>query len=79
MKAKIESTTAIVEMKDCNGRPFTARVWSGVTEGGVAFTAYIATTQVLRAQDCTEFERDLREHSQPSAATRRAIELRFVI
>jgi hypothetical protein len=79
MKAKIESTTAVVEMKDCNGRPFTARVWSGVTEGGVEFTAYIAVIQVLRSEDCTEFDRDLREHSQSSAVTQRAIYLRFVI
>lgn len=48
MKAKIESTSAIVEMRDHHGRPYAARVWRGVTETGVELTLYVAGTQVLR-------------------------------
>jgi hypothetical protein len=79
MKGSIESTNAIVEMMDAQGRPFLARVWQGVTEGGVEFTAYIARTQVRSDTDCSEFERDLTESAAPNASTQRAIDLRFVI
>jgi hypothetical protein len=33
MKATIESTNAIVTMKDHDGRPYKARVWRGVRLG----------------------------------------------
>ena len=79
MKATIESTTAVVEMRDMKYRPFIARVWQGVTEGGVNFVLYIPTVQVLTAGDNSEFERDLQEHVPPSESTVRAIDLRFVI
>jgi hypothetical protein len=79
MKATMTSTTEVVEMKDRKGRPFDARVWEGVTEGGIEFTAYICVVQVLRDNDNAEFERDLLEHSQPRAETQQAIDLRFVI
>jgi hypothetical protein len=79
MKASIESTNAIVEMKDCIGRKFTARVWEGVTAAGVEFTAYIAIAQVRREDDNSEFARELVESPSPNASTQRAIELRFVI
>lgn len=42
MKATIESTSAIVDMRDHLGQPYRARVWHGVTETGVEFTLYIA-------------------------------------
>jgi hypothetical protein len=79
MKASIESTTAIVEMKDCVGRKFTARVWEGVTAAGVAFTAYIAIAQVKREDDNSEFVRELVESPDPNADTQRAIDMRFII
>ena len=79
MKASIESTTEIVEMFDVNHRPFTARVWQGVTEGGVEFTLYSPCVQVLSKNDNSEFERELLEHVPPTELTRRAIDMRFVI
>lgn len=79
MKASIESTSTIVEMRNYQGTPFDARVWQGVTEGGIEFTAYIAITQVRKDADCSEFERDLRESSAPNAGALRAIDLRFII
>ena len=79
MKASIESTTEVVEIRDPSGRPANARVWEGVTAAGVRFTAYITCVQVLKTDDCEEFVRDLQEHKRPDASTVRAIDLRFVI
>jgi hypothetical protein len=79
MKAKIASTNHIVTMKDCDGQPFKARVWEGVTEAGIAFTAYIPVVQVKRSVDNAEFEKELSEHQPPSADTMRAIDMRFVL
>lgn len=79
MKAKISSTDRIVDMKDRNGNTFQSRVWEGVTEGGVPFTAYIPVVQVHKDANNLEFERELQEHDAPSAATTRAIDMRFVL
>lgn len=78
MKATLESTTAVVTMKDTDGRPFRARVWQGTTEKGVPFTAYVGIVQVRADADGAEFERDLQEHAVPTAATLQAIDFRFV-
>lgn len=79
MKATITSTTEIVEIKDLNGRPCMARVWEGVSEAGVPFTAYLTMVQVDKAHDNSQFNAELREHKAPEPATRRAIDLRMVI
>lgn len=80
MKAGITSTNAIVEMKDIKGRSFTSRVWEGVTDAGVEFTAYIAVAQVRRDADNSEFSRELTETSKvPGAETQRAIDMRFIV
>jgi hypothetical protein len=79
MKATIESTTSIIEMNDSIGRPFRCRVWEGVSEGGVAFTAYIPIVQVKTDQNNSEFERELSKQKPPDAETLRAIDLRFII
>lgn len=79
MKASITSTTAIVEIKDLRGRIHAARVWEGVTEAGIPFTAYITTVMVARQHDQSAFERELVEQVQPSAETKRAIDQRFII
>lgn len=77
MKATITSTDQIVPISK-DGR-VQARVWEGVTEGGVRFTAYIANIQVLTTDDNAEFERALREHKTPDVATQRAIDMRMII
>ena len=79
MKASISSTSAITEMNDALGRRFLARVWEGVTEGGVRFTAYIAVVQAHKDDDNSVFERELTEHTPPRADTQRAIDARFII
>lgn len=79
MKASIESTTEVVTIRDIDGNVARARVWAGLSETGVRFTAYITNIQVARSEDNSQFERELQEHSQPDAETRRAIGLRFVI
>lgn len=79
MKATIESTTEVVQVSDRMGGQAMARVWEGITEGGVRFTAYITQLQVRSDADRGEFARDLQEHKQPSPETVRAIDLRFVI
>jgi hypothetical protein len=79
MKALMYSTDAIVDMRNADGVVYQARVWEGMTDAGVAFTAYIAMAQVRSDADCSEFERDLRESPAPNASTRHAIDLRSVI
>jgi len=76
MKAKIESTDRIVDIQAV-GHPgkTKARVWEGVTDGGVRFTAYIPVVQVHRRDDNSEFERELSEHKQPDQSTQHAIAL----
>ena len=80
MKATITSTDAIVDIKAI-GHPgqTKARVWEGITEGGVAFTAYIPMVQAATEADNSVFERELQEHRQPSPDTRRAIDARMIL
>jgi hypothetical protein len=77
MKAQITSTTQIVSVDPAGA--IKARVWEGITEAGVPFTAYITTCQVRSNADNSEFERELREHKPPDAETLRAIDMRFII
>lgn len=80
MKAHIESTDRIVPIKAVGFEGQTlARVWEGKTEAGVPFVAYIPIVQVHRAEDNSQFERELREHKPPTPATMRAIDARMII
>lgn len=80
MKATISSTDRIIEISDPKGRRAEARVWEGVTEGGIAFTAYITQVQVRTGQGReAEFNRDLIRSDPPSAETRKAIEHRYIV
>jgi hypothetical protein len=74
----MESTDKLVTVGGIGGN-VKARVWEGVTEGGVKFTAYVALCQVAFEADNADFERDLREHKRPDAATERAIDARMVL
>lgn len=79
MKAQITSTDQIVEIDNVGGSGRTkARVWEGVSEGGVPFVAYIPLVQVKRDEDNRQFERELIEHAPASRATLEAIEARFL-
>ena len=80
MKASITSTDQIVDIKAVGHDGLTkARVWEGVTEEGVRFTAYIPQVQVARPEDNRQFERELSEHKTPESWTLRAIDARMVI
>lgn len=85
MKATIQSTDQIVAINGSSGPPLhqtrqvMARVWEGVSEGGVRFTAYIPIVQVASKDDNAEFERELSECKPPDASTLRAIDMRFII
>lgn len=80
MKATIESTDRVVEVSDPAGRRASARVWRGVTEAGVEFTAYITQVQVRAGRSReAEFNRDLARSGAPDVDTIKAIELRYIV
>ena len=80
MKATITSTDRIVPIKtvDLNEKMM-ARVWEGVTEAGVPFTAYIPIVQVHKSADNAQFEAELTEHKPPSTDTLKAIDARLIL
>jgi len=74
MNVQLHSTDKIVHL---NGVP--ARIWEGITEGGIKCHAYI--TRIACDKDepnAGEFERDLKQHAVPSAEIQ-AIPLRMII
>lgn len=78
MKAQITSTDQVVPIKAVGFEGQTmARVWEGVTEAGVAFTAYIPLVQVHKTADNSQFERELNEHKRPMLDTMKAIAARM--
>ena len=79
MKATMTSTDRVLDIKDPQGRPAQARVWEGVSEAGIPFTAYVTLVQVATGADQAEFARELQEHKQPSPGTIRAIDARFIL
>lgn len=74
MKVTMESTDLIGEV---NGVP--ARIWEGVTEGGVEFMAFVTRVMVHKDHSQTEFETELIESPPPKQATVHPIPLRLVI
>jgi hypothetical protein len=58
MKATITSTSECAKVQGV-----LTRVWEGVSEAGVEFTAYIALVKVPRNADNSQFERELSEHT----------------
>lgn len=80
MKAKIESTDEIVSISAVGYSGMTrARVWEGVTDTGVRFTAYIPLVMVHKNDDNSQFERELSEHKRPENWTLEAINARLVL
>ena len=75
MKATIESTEQLVEFSAHNGQ---ARVWKGVTEGGVEFQLLIVRVAVDKDADTAQFERELKEQHAP-AVWPTAFDLRLVL
>jgi hypothetical protein len=81
LKATIVSTDRIVDSVPAPGGPRSvpARVWEGVTEGGVKFIAYITAVQVAKGESNLVFERELTEHKRPTPFTERAIDMRHIL
>lgn len=78
MKATIESTDRVVVIDEAGN--VKARVWEGMSEGGIPFVAYVALCQVRRDADNHEFGIALQEqHKAPSRETLVAIDARFVL
>jgi hypothetical protein len=73
VKILIESTSKLVEL---NGVP--ARVWEGQTESGIPVFCFITRVGVSRTEDCSQFERELKEQRAPSAQVA-AISTRFIL
>ncbi len=74
MKLIIKSTTLQTEI---NGVP--ARIWEGKTDSGIPIHCYITRVAVANEQNCTQFERELKECKAPSEMIRAAIPLRMIV
>lgn len=74
MKITIESTSKIVEL---NGVP--ARLWEGHTESGIEVHCFITRIAVHKDQDCSQFEKELKEQPQPSALLDGVYPLRMIL
>ena len=80
MQLSLESTTKIVMLK-INGADVPARVWCGITSGGIPVHAFITRVAVVNGLDAlayAEFERDLEEHAAPTPAIE-AIPARLIL
>ncbi len=78
MRVTLESTSKIVDLITPQGT-VPARLWEGFTDHGVACHAYITRIAVDRAEDASEFERDLQAHRAPSPVLDAVIPLRMVL
>lgn len=79
MRITIESTDQVVTIETRNGGRIEARVWQGVTDGGVACQVLVPRIAVHRDADNSAFERELREHPPKGLDGQRAFDLRFFI
>lgn len=67
MKATLESTSKIVELKPTPGRyTVPARLWEGTTASGIRFVAYVTRVMVSSNADNSQFEKELEEVAPPS-------------
>jgi hypothetical protein len=61
MEITIHNTDQIVEI---NGVP--ARIWEGRTTSGIRLICFITRVAINRADDASEFQRELQECAPPS-------------
>lgn len=66
MKITMESTTRIVELVAPGGGIVPARMWEGQTESGIAVQVLVTRVAVLKTDDCSQFESELKEQKAPS-------------
>ena len=72
MRLTIESTNTTTDFEG-----FPVRLWKGRTEDGTECLVFVHRVAVERSQDCTQFERELEEHVQPSLD--QVIPLRMIV
>jgi hypothetical protein len=80
VKITIESTDEFVEIaaEDAtSGVP--ARIWQGVTEGGVKVQILVTRIAVSLDDDQSQFEKELRETPVPRADLPRVFPLRMIL
>ncbi len=70
MKIMIESTADLTYLDGAK-----VRAWKGVTERGVACFVFVHRIAVEAAQDCEQFDRELKEEMQPG----RVVDLRHIL
>ncbi len=79
MKITIENTDQIVSVETRDGAKVPARVWRGVTDGGVECQLLITRIAVHRDAATAAFERELQEHPPSPMEGPRAFDLRLFI
>jgi len=81
MKILIESTSEMVELVAEPGSNVVvpARVWQGVTDGGVKVQLLVTRLAVLPGEDCSQFEKELQETPAPRADGPRVFPLRMIL
>ena len=68
MKLILENTSKVVVFKtSVLGDGLPCRVWEGETDTGIKVHAFIPRVGVKDDQDCSQFERELKEQRAPSA------------
>ena len=77
MKVVLESTDKVVTLV-IDGAEVPARVWEGVTAGGIRCHAFVTRMAVASILDSSGFERDLK-NCRPASPEITAIPLRLVL
>lgn len=79
MRITIENTDQMVTVETRDGGKIPARVWRGVTDGGVECQVLVTRIAVHRDADNTSFERELQEFTPAKMEGQRAYDLRFFV
>lgn len=79
MKVTLESTSKVIEfIPRGGGKPVECRIWEGKTDTGIPVHAYLVRIAVSKSEDCSQFERELRECIPPTSDIQ-AIPLRMIL
>lgn len=74
MRIELQNTSKLVEI---NGVP--CRIWEGRTDTGIEIHAFITRLAVHKDDDCTQFERELKECSAPINPDINSYPLRMIL
>lgn len=78
MRVTLQSTTRIIELEVAGGGTCMARIWEGETSSGIRVHAYITRIAVGEGENTEQFDIELLQCKQPSAAVA-AIPLRLIL